>query len=66
MCKVCVVDEDRHDVEIGGVGRGRGYGQGQGQGCQMVIMCQELLLSRLSIEMTGSRTDAATNLNWMA
>lgn len=41
-------------------------GRDREQGCQMVIMCQELFHSRLSIEMTGSRTDAATNLNWMA
>lgn len=41
-------------------------GQGQGQGCQMVIMCQELCLSRLSIEMTGSgQLHAVTNLNCM-
>lgn len=44
-----------------------GMGTRQGQGCQRAIMCQGSFLSRLSIEMTGSRqAQQATNLNWTA
>lgn len=41
----------------------QGGGDWQGQGCKKVIMCQELFLWRLSIEMTGSRQFVVTNLN---
>lgn len=57
--KVCVVDEDRDDVNLrlgtweGNVGMGRGMGRGRG--VRRLSCVKSFSLSRLSIDMTGSR-----------
>lgn len=65
--KVCVVDEDRDDVNLRlGTWEGNvGVGRGQGQGCQKVIMCQELFPLALVNRYDRQQTVAATNLNCM-